>query len=227
VPSAYPAALDTTTNLPTSVQDDTDSKAGTDLGVSTTTGHHAANHNEANSAILAVETELGVSPSASFVDVATRLNLITTVNKTANQTTTSTTGVAVTDMAFPVALGGDYLAEFWLIWSTNTAGVVAHFAATYPTFTNAVTFSENMGVVAPTTGGTDAVWDQVQTASGTYHTGFVGGTSLPAAAALSITRFTVSLANLTAAGTLQMNVKAEAAATITIYKASKGLLITN
>lgn len=61
--SAYPAALD---SLATNKSDDTDSKSGADLGVSTTTGDHAQHHNDLADAINKMETALGISPAGLY-----------------------------------------------------------------------------------------------------------------------------------------------------------------
>lgn len=68
--SAYPGALDA---LATTKSDDTDSKSGADLGVSTTTGDHAQHHNDLADAINKVEAELGVSPKGNSATVRARL----------------------------------------------------------------------------------------------------------------------------------------------------------
>jgi hypothetical protein len=61
--SGYPAALDT---LTTNKQDDTDSKSGSDLGTSTTTGDHAQHHNDVADAVNKIEAELGTAPKGLY-----------------------------------------------------------------------------------------------------------------------------------------------------------------
>lgn len=60
---AYPTTIDVIT---TAIQDDTDSKSGSDLGVSTTVGHHAQHHIDLATAVMAVETELGTAPKGPY-----------------------------------------------------------------------------------------------------------------------------------------------------------------
>src|SRR3954471_21930507 len=61
--SSYPGGVDV---LATNKQDDTDSKAGTDLGGSTTTGAHAQHHNDLADAVNKIEAELGVQPRGLY-----------------------------------------------------------------------------------------------------------------------------------------------------------------
>jgi hypothetical protein len=60
---AYPASFDT---LATIFQDDTNSQTGADEGTSTTTGFHATQHNAVATAIMAVQTELGLAPRGLY-----------------------------------------------------------------------------------------------------------------------------------------------------------------
>lgn len=62
MPTNYPGALDTTTQLPDNVVDAT-----------VTAVVHAQNHNNANDAIIAIETELGINPSGAYSTVAAAL----------------------------------------------------------------------------------------------------------------------------------------------------------
>lgn len=58
----YPGALDTTTNLPTNRTDST-----------TSATNHEQDHDNANAAIVAIETVIGTSPAGGYADVKTRL----------------------------------------------------------------------------------------------------------------------------------------------------------
>jgi hypothetical protein len=109
MPSGYAAALDA---FLTTYQDDTDAKSGLDLGTSTTTGVHAQHHNDLSDAVNKIEAELGVNPSATFLDVATRLNMVRTVRKTADESFTTQVLANVADMSFAVAANTDYEFRF-------------------------------------------------------------------------------------------------------------------
>jgi hypothetical protein len=52
---------------------------------------------------------------------------MSTARVTANQTFATTTPANITNLAFPVVVGADYSFEFWIPWSTGTAGVTAFF----------------------------------------------------------------------------------------------------
>lgn len=67
--SGYPTSLD---SLATTRQDDTDAKSGADLGLSTTTGVHAQDHNDLADAVNKIEAELGTAPSNSSATVRER-----------------------------------------------------------------------------------------------------------------------------------------------------------
>lgn len=58
--SSYPGSLDTFT---TNKQDDTDATAGTDLGLTTTTGDHAQHHNDLADAANKIESAVGINPA--------------------------------------------------------------------------------------------------------------------------------------------------------------------
>ena len=69
--SSYPGALDTFTNpVGTDYQDTVD---------------HATQHTNANDAIAAVQTELGINPAGNYTDVVDRLNDYDTIGWTAAQ----------------------------------------------------------------------------------------------------------------------------------------------
>lgn len=215
----YPAALDTTTQLP---NDQTDTTLTDRAGVD-----HAGEHVNLSDAVRAIETELGADIAGSYTNLKTRLDAVLTARKTADQTNATTTFANVTDLVFPVAIGGDYMAEFFIMWSTGTAGVVARYTLTWPTVTQNVVLFEQVGVTLPTTGGTDVTYEQTINVSATDPSGFVGGTSIPAANVNTITRVTGLFQNFTAAGSVQLQHKAEAAGTITTRRGSFGRMTSN
>lgn len=130
--SGYPGALDTTSLFPQTIVDGTD--AGDDTPGSTNVGFLAQLLRDLGDAVVKIETELGPDPSASFADVATRLNGMTTVRKTADQTLTGTTAVNITDLAFPIpaAAGAFYTLDFTVPWTTTTATSGLGISHTYP-----------------------------------------------------------------------------------------------
>lgn len=74
MPSSYPTTLDTTTRFPTDVTDDTDSKSGTPrTGLK---GFLAQLLDDQNSALVAIETELGTVPKGSFASVSARFDSV-------------------------------------------------------------------------------------------------------------------------------------------------------
>ena len=119
--SVYPGALDT---LDTTW-------ANTDAADTV----HPAHHADLADAVNKIEAELGISPSASFADVAARLNGMTTVRKTADQTMTGTAAVNITDLVFPIpaAAGAMYTFDFTFMWTTTTATSGLGISYTFPT----------------------------------------------------------------------------------------------
>src|SRR3954467_3692450 len=96
--SSFPGGLDT---FATNKQDDTDSKSGTDLGVSTTTGDHAQHHNDLADAINKMEAELGISPKGLYAatvrerfEISAYKNQSVAVASTANFASTYANGTA-------------------------------------------------------------------------------------------------------------------------------------
>jgi hypothetical protein len=150
------------------------------------------------------------------------LSAVSTVRKTADQTNATTTFANVTDLVFPVSIGAFVLVEWFVMWSTGAAGVVARYTITFPSVTHNVMFFESAGVTLPTTGGTDMVHDQTLNTSGADPSGYVGGTNIPAANVNTLTRVTGIFQNFTAAGNIQLQHKAEAAGTITTRGGSFG-----
>ena len=206
--SAYPGALD---NFPAR-SGDSARLVGPDVD------------NDYRDAINKMQTEQGVNPSGSFTDVVTRLGKHLTVAKTGDQTNATTTFANVTDLVFPVSIGQDVRVSFEVMWSTGTAGVVARHALTFPAVAHNVWWGEFVGQTVPTTGGTDITWEQTSNASGTDMTGFVGAAASPAANVNTVTRITGIFQNFTAAGSIQLTHKAEAAGTITTRRASVGFM---
>lgn len=95
MPTSYPGALDAFTN-PTS-------------GDVLTSPSHAGQHANANDAIEAIETELGVIPSGTEVDVATRLDklprgLLAEAKSTANQGSIGAAQVDLTGLSVTVTI---------------------------------------------------------------------------------------------------------------------------
>lgn len=217
--AVYPSALISTTQLPNNrtLATLTDN-AGVD---------HPDEHNQIADELIAIETHLGTNVAGSATNLKTRLDAVLTARKTADQTNATTTFANVTDLVFPVVVGGDYLAEFFIMWSTGTAGVVARYTLTFPAVTNVAVWFEQLGVLLPTTGGTAAVYDQSINTSGTDPSGFVGGTSIPAANVNTITHVRALFGNVTTAGSVQLQHKAETTGTITTRRGSFGRLTSN
>jgi hypothetical protein len=215
--SAYPGALDA---LPTSRVD----------GTSTIP---ASDHNDAADAINKTEAELGINPSGTFADVAARLSARLTCRKTADQTNATTTLANVTDLVLPVATTGlDYYFEFFVPWSSNTAGVMAWFAVTVPAVTGYVTYwTEALGgsTTVPTTGGNAATVDQLHNASASVQSAATGGSGAapPTANVIQITRIHGILSNPSATGNIQLQAKAETTGTITVKRGAYGELYIN
>ena len=96
--SGFPGALDT---LPVNRQDDTDSKSGADLGLTTTTGVHADDHNWVNDAVNKMQAELGINPRGLYAatvrerfEIAAYKNQSVRAASTANVTGTYANGTA-------------------------------------------------------------------------------------------------------------------------------------
>jgi hypothetical protein len=220
--STYPTTLDTwVTNY-------------TDATTSAAT--HATIHNNINDAVNKIEAELGTLPKGSFTNIANRLNARLTCRKTADTTNTTTTLANVTDMVLPVATTAlDYYFEFYVVWTTNTAGTVAQFAVVTPAVTGYVVYwQETMGgttTVPSATGSTTAasmVSDSHHTASASAG-GQVGGSAVspPATGTNYITRITGILSNPSATGSIQLQHKSETAATTTVRRGSYGEIYIN
>jgi hypothetical protein len=217
----YPSALDTTTQLPNANAD------GTTMATT-----HPAQHNNTSDAIRAVEGELGLTPKGSFTSVAARLNARLTCRKTADTTNATTTLANVTDMTLPVATTAlDYYFEFWVPWSSGTAGVMAQFAVTVPAVTGYVVYwSEALGgsTVVPTTAGAAVTVDQMHSASASAQTATGGSAAAPPTLnVVQVTRIQGILSNPSATGSIVLQVKAETTGTVTVKRGSYGELYIN
>lgn len=106
--SGYSATLD---SFATNKQDDTDSKSGTDLGLTTTTGDHAQHHNDLADAVNKMQIEFGTSPKGLYAaNVRERFEIAAYKNQSCKLATTA---------ALPA---GTY--------ANGTAGVGATYTAT-------------------------------------------------------------------------------------------------
>lgn len=101
--SSFPGSLDT---LATNKQDDTDAAAGTDLGLSTSTGDHAQHHNDLADAVNKIEAAVGTS-AASYVFMYS--------GKQASDLTMSSTTPSASDMSFTFVANGVYLIDVYLL----------------------------------------------------------------------------------------------------------------
>src|SRR4051812_23769448 len=87
--------------LPTNRQDDIDAKSGVDLGLTTTTGAHAQDHNDVNGEVMALATELGTNAKGLYAtsvrerfEVSAYKNQSARVASTANVAGTYANGTA-------------------------------------------------------------------------------------------------------------------------------------
>lgn len=221
--SSYPGALDTTAKFPATVEDDTDSTSGVDLGQSSTVGFLAQWLRDAGDATIKIQTELGVTPKGTFADVATRLNARPTVRKTADQTFSAIALANVTDMSFAVASGQDYYFKFICPYTppaVTTTGV--SFGVTCPALTGYITYGVNIYGFAAN--GAAANFFGVGRASG----GIVTSTAVGTASLQNIAVIEGIMSNASASGTLQLQAATEVAASnVIIKKGSYGELYLN
>lgn len=225
--SVYPGGLDA---LATAIQDDTDSKSGADLGLSTTVGHHAQHHIDLADAVNKIEAELGINPSGSLTDVATRLNSTTTVRKTADQTFSSNASLAnVTDLVFPVIIGADYSFEFFIPFTAAALTTGIALAITVPAasyFAASVRMprgTETAAGAAPAIGGVEYVnW---LTASAEIA---VSDSTPAITPAVFVAKIEGVLSNPSAGGNIQVQARTEVnASNIVIKKGASGVMWTN
>ena len=151
--SSYPGALDTLTNpVGTDYQDTVD---------------HAAQHTNANDAIEAIETELGIDPAGTYTDLVTRLNADETVGWDADalnykamnydpmlcttQTALTTDGtVYVQKLWVPVGTLTNIVVVVGTAGATLTAG--QNFAGLYDDSKNSVRFTADQSTPWVSTG---------------------------------------------------------------------------
>lgn len=213
-------------------RNDTSHSDGTTDGSDAAEGTHAAEHNKLALFMAAAELEMGNNPSGTFADIAARLNARQTCRKTADQTNATTTLANVTDLVLPVTAAGlDYTFRFFVVWKSNTAGVTAQFAVTTPGVVGYVAYWGEVlgaGTTVPSTGGINVVFDQIQAASGAVIAGAGGSAAAPPTAnAINIARIEGILSNPNAAGSIQLQAKAETTGTITISRGSFGEIYIN
>jgi hypothetical protein len=208
--SAYPAALDTTTTFPQTVEDDTDSTSGSDLGTSTTVGFLATWMRNTGSALINIETELGLTPKGTFSNVAARLVARQTVRKTADESFTTQTLTNVASMAFSVAASSDYWFRFFIPVTLGVARGVG-VAVTCPASPTSIFYRVSIGNVTATTEGLGF--------------GFASAALVSSAASATtngIVTVEGTLANGATAGTLQLQLRQGTGATAVNVVAKKG-----
>jgi hypothetical protein len=141
--SNYPASLDTTTTLP----------AAAGVGANLSIFPHSALHGNADDAIIAIETELGVAPSGSDTTVVARLDRIAPtlgVATTWAPTVTQSGSVTVTNVRSTWSrLGRVYFMRFQLTVTGSGTGsnaiVIGNFgtsAGSHPTVVGEATVTD-------------------------------------------------------------------------------------
>lgn len=206
MPTNYPGALDTTTQLPNARADNT-----------TAATNHASDHNNLSDAVRAIETELGTDPAGTFTNVAARLNARTTVRLTADSSAFTTQTLAnLSGMSFPVAASQDYYFKFVIPVTMGAARGVG-VAITCPASPTGIYYSgEIWGHTAADSAGT-AHWTGIGTSSGDtiVNTPTAGSTT-------GIVVVEGILVNGVNAGTLQVQLRQGAGATAVNVVAKKG-----
>jgi hypothetical protein len=150
--AVYPGALAT---IAANKEDDTDAGDGSDGGVSTSVGDHAAHHNQLADELVAVQTELGVDPAGTFVTVAARLNARLTCRKTADQSLTTQTLANLTDLSLVIPASVDITYKFVIMWSIAGTARGTGWSTTFGGTNTSNTTRVAIGGVTATTGGTD------------------------------------------------------------------------
>jgi hypothetical protein len=228
--TAYPAAFDTDAVLlrPDSWFDDTD--AGNDTltvaGVPHQVGSLTQYLQDTGARLKALQQELGLDPSASFSTVRARLDAMTTVRKTADQTNATITPANVTDLVFPTVIGADYSYRFLIPFSSSLATAGIGLSVTTP----AVTGYSNYIVRIPRindTAGTAPATPPEQVGFGTASNDEVVSDAVGTINVLYMAVIEGVLSNPSAAGSIQVRFRAEVAATITVKKGAHGVLWTN
>lgn len=199
----YPAAQDTTTELP---NNQTDATATDRAGVD-----HAAEHVNISDAIRAIEGELGNVPKGTFSNVAARLAARSTVRLTADSTGFTTQVLAnATGLSFSVAASQDYYFKFFI---PVTLGVArgAGVGITCPAAPTSIFYQARiMNVTASTE---------------TIGFGFASAAAITSAASATTNGIILvegTLANGTTAGTLQVQLRQGTGATAVNVVAKKG-----
>jgi len=217
--AVYPATIAT---IASNKQDDTDAQSGTDLGVSTSVGDHAAHHNQIAEELVAVQTELGTDPAGTFTTVKLRLDARLTCRKSADQNMTTSTLANVTDLSFPVASGQDYMFKFYIPFTSGTT-VTTGFAlgVTCPALTGYIAYGVSIyGFAAD---GAASNWFGLGTSSGDK----VMSTAQIAASSLMWATVEGVMSNASASGTLQLQAATEVAATTVVRRGAYGEMYLN
>lgn len=221
--TSYPTALDTTARFPSDITDDSDSKAGTPrTGL---VGFLAQLLRDFGSAIIAIQTALGITPQGTFTDVATRLSARSTVRLAADLAALTTTTLGnLTGLAFPVAASQDYYFRFVIPYQAAGTASGVRFAVTAPGAPTLLSYKvEILGQAAD---GTDASFVGAGTASGDA----VISTADVAVSTNYVAIIEGILSNGTTAGTLQVQAARGGGATganITIKKGAYGEMYVN
>lgn len=112
--SSYPAALDSVVKFPQTIEDDTDSTSGNDLGQSSTVGFLAQWMRDTGDALVKIETELGTNPKGLYAanvrerfEIAAYKNQSVRVASTAN--IAGTYGNGTLGVGANIAVGGTTL----------------------------------------------------------------------------------------------------------------------
>ena len=189
---------------------------------------HVADHNSAHGEINAIGTELGINPKGGFSSVKTRLDFMSAVRKTADQTNATVTLANLTDLAFPIAVGADYSFLFEIPFSGSAAGVGLGLALTCPALTGYISARVDIPRLTEPAVGTAPASDMLYSGAITSSGDVVVADSIPAINTLYVATITGVLSNASAAGTLQVQFRAEAAtSTLTIKKGASGRMFLN
>lgn len=212
----------TVATIASNKSDDIDSKSGADLGLSATTGDHAAHHNQIAEELVATQTELGTDPSGTFATVKARLDSRLTVRKSADQNMTTSTLANVTDLSFAVASGQDYMFKFYIPFTSGTT-VTTGFAlgVTCPALTGYIVYG--VSIFAFGADGAASNWFGIGTSSGDK----VMSTAQIAASALTYATVEGIMSNASASGTLQLQAATEIAATTVVRRGAYGEMYLN
>ena len=217
--AVYPGTVPT---IAANKQDDTDATSGSDLGIGSGVGDHAAHHNKLAEEVVAIATELGVDPAGTFTDVALRFNARLTCRKTADQNMTTSTLANVTDLSFAVASGQDYAFKFLVPFTSGTT-ITTGFAlgVTCPALTGYITYG--VSIYAFGADGAGSNWFGIGTSSGDK----VMSTAQIAASTITFAKVEGIMSNASASGTLQLQAATEIAATTVVRRGAWGEMYLN